>query len=140
MNYASLKIFEPKINEKLVNDMLGDHPAKDFPWEISNALTVAIRVVRDRRPNTNVMLVSLKFCIPLTRVHQNSCGYSTFALLPKVGQIMYLILDQVLEIAHNRAKVGGREELFMLEDKPQVLYPTTMEEVRFKQYLFCEIS
>jgi len=66
---------------------------------------------------------SRKVFIPLTHLCRDSCGYCTFAHPPKAQVPAFLSPDAVLEIARAGARVGCREALFTLGDRPEDRYP-----------------
>ncbi|HTX26519.1 MAG TPA: bifunctional FO biosynthesis protein CofGH [Streptosporangiaceae bacterium] len=69
------------------------------------------------RPRT--ITYSRKVFIPLTRLCRDRCGYCTFATVPHRLHGLYLEPDEVLEIAREGAKLGCKEALFTLGDRPE---------------------
>jgi FO synthase len=70
-----------------------------------------------RRPN--VITYSRKVFIPLTRLCRDRCGYCTFATVPHRLHSLYLEPDEIVTIARQGAKLGCKEALFTLGDKPE---------------------
>src|SRR6201995_5431285 len=70
-----------------------------------------------RRPN--VITYSRKVFIPLTRLCRDRCGYCTFATVPHKVHSAYLEPDEVLAIAREGAKLGCKEALFTLGNRPE---------------------
>lgn len=66
---------------------------------------------------------SRKVFVPLTRLCRDRCHYCTFVTVPgklaRAGHGMYLELDEVLEIAREGARLGCKEALFTLGDRPE---------------------
>lgn len=65
---------------------------------------------------------SRKFFIPLTHLCRDVCHYCTFAKPPRHGVLPYLGVDEVLASARRAAKVGCKEALFTLGEKPELRY------------------
>jgi FO synthase len=66
-----------------------------------------------------VITYSKKVFIPLTRLCRDRCGYCTFATVPGRLESMYLSPDEVLGIARDGARLGCKEALFTLGDRPE---------------------
>jgi FO synthase len=66
-----------------------------------------------------VITYSRKVFIPLTRLCRDRCGYCTFATVPHRLHSLYLEPDEVLDIAREGAKMGCKEALFTLGDRPE---------------------
>ena len=66
-----------------------------------------------------VITYSRKVFIPLTRLCRDRCGYCTFATVPHKVHSAYLEPDEVLAIAREGAKLGCKEALFTLGDRPE---------------------
>jgi FO synthase len=66
-----------------------------------------------------VITYSRKVFIPLTRLCRDRCGYCTFATVPGRLPSPYLSPDEVIEIAAAGAKMGCKEALFTLGDRPE---------------------
>jgi FO synthase len=90
------------------------------------ALMAAAAELRDQR-HGSVISYSRKVFIPLTKLCRDSCHYCTFAQPPRKMEAGYLSPDEVLAIARAGAKVGCREALFTLGDKPELRYGAARE-------------
>ena len=74
----------------------------------------------------NVISYSRKVFIPLTQLCRDVCHYCTFAQTPKRLDSPYMPLEQVLESAHAAARLGCKEALFTLGEKPELLNTVTV--------------
>ncbi|HZM79659.1 MAG TPA: bifunctional FO biosynthesis protein CofGH [Candidatus Limnocylindrales bacterium] len=70
-----------------------------------------------------VITFSKKVFIPLTRLCRDRCHYCTFATVPHRLPAAFLDRDEVLEIARAGAKLGCKEALFTLGDRPELRWP-----------------
>jgi FO synthase len=61
--------------------------------------------------------------LPLTNLCRDYCGYCTFRKDPGDVGAKTMTPDEVLEVATNGAKLGCKEALFSLGDKPEALFP-----------------
>jgi 7,8-didemethyl-8-hydroxy-5-deazariboflavin synthase CofG subunit len=86
------------------------------------ALLHAASMLRDRHKGHNVSY-SRKVFIPLTNICRDRCGYCTFRKDPWESGAKTMTPDEVLAVAEAGAKLGCKEALFSLGDKPEVLYP-----------------
>lgn len=76
-----------------------------------------------------IQTFSPKVFIPLTHLCRDVCHYCTFAKPPKKGEVAYLRPEEVLAIAQAGQKVGCREALFTLGDKPELRYRVAKDEL-----------
>src|ERR1700753_1078783 len=74
-----------------------------------------------------IITYSRKLFIPLTRLCRDRCGYCTFVTVPGRLDSMYLSPDEVLEIAREGAKLGCKEALFPLGDRPEARWKQARE-------------
>ena len=65
--------------------------------------------------------------IPLTRLCRDRCGYCTFVTVPGRLESMYLSPDEVLAIAREGARLGCKEALFTLGDRPEARWKQARE-------------
>lgn len=84
-------------------------------------LTSLAAVLRDEGYGPNISY-SRKVFIPLTHLCRDVCHYCTFAHPPKKGEAAYLSPEEVLAIARAGARLGCKEALFTLGDKPELRY------------------
>ena len=73
----------------------------------------------DAAGRPGIITYSRKVFIPLTRLCRDRCGYCTFATVPHRLDNLYLEPDEVLDIAREGAKLGCKEALFTLGDRPE---------------------
>jgi FO synthase len=74
-----------------------------------------------------IITYSRKVFVPLTRLCRDRCGYCTFATVPGRLESLYLSPDEVLEIAREGAKLGCKEALFTLGDRPEARWRQARE-------------
>ena len=74
-----------------------------------------------------VITYSKKVFIPLTRLCRDRCGYCTFATVPGRLDSLYLSPDEVLAIAREGAKLGCKEALITLGDRPEARWKQARE-------------
>lgn len=70
-----------------------------------------------------VVTYSRKVFIPLTNLCRDTCGYCTFARHPSERAAGYLSPDDVLKIAREGERLGCKEALFSLGERPEARYP-----------------
>ena len=75
----------------------------------------------------NVITYSRKVFVPLTQLCRDVCHYCTFARTPKRIEQPFMSLEQVLEVARAGARLGCKEALFTLGEKPELRYPAARE-------------
>jgi FO synthase len=66
---------------------------------------------------------SRKVFLPLTNLCRDYCGYCTFRKDPGDPGAKTMTPDDILEIVTNGEKMGCKEALFSLGDKPEALFP-----------------
>jgi FO synthase len=66
---------------------------------------------------------SRKVFVPLTMLCRDHCHYCTFAKPPAKLDAPFLTPDEVIEIAAAGARLGCKEALFTLGDRPEERYP-----------------
>jgi FO synthase len=77
----------------------------------------------------NTISYSPKVFIPLTRLCQDTCGYCTFARLPRELPAAFLTPEEVLAIARRGAEAGCSEALFTLGERPEHRYAIARNEL-----------
>ncbi len=65
---------------------------------------------------------SRKVFIPLTTYCRNTCGYCTFYKVPGQAGARYMTPEQVLDVARKGERLGCKEALFSLGEKPELRY------------------
>jgi len=86
------------------------------------ALLAAAAALRDRGRGRRITF-SAKVFIPLTTLCRDYCGYCTFRKDPGEPGAFTMTPDQVLALARAGARLGAKEALFSLGDKPEALFP-----------------
>jgi FO synthase len=93
------------------------------------ALWAAAATVRDRaRPGR--VTYSRKVFIPLTNLCRDVCSYCTFAREPGDPRAHTMRPDEVLELARAGARLGCKEALFTLGDRPEARHETYRRTLR----------
>jgi FO synthase len=82
--------------------------------------------LRDQQFN-NVVTYSRKVFLPLTHLCRDVCHYCTFAKVPRKVLAPYMSIEEVLEQAKHGAKMGCKEALFTLGEKPELRYKAARE-------------
>ena len=95
-------------------------------FEDTRALADVAQELRDRGFN-NVVTYSRKVFIPLTHLCRDVCHYCTFAQVPRKLKAPYMTIDEVLEIARHGQRMGCKEALFTLGEKPELRYKAARE-------------
>jgi len=100
-------------------------------------LLAAARAVKERfRPG--VITYSRKVFLPLTNLCRDYCGYCTFRRDPAEAGAHTMTPEEVLEVARAGEKLGCREALFSLGDKPELVFPemrATLRKLGYKSTL-----
>ncbi len=65
---------------------------------------------------------SRKVFIPLTTYCRNTCGYCTFYKVPGQAGARYMSPDEVLDVARKGERLGCKEALFSLGEKPELRF------------------
>jgi FO synthase len=89
-------------------------------------LLAAATEIRDRG-SLNVVTYSRKVFLPLTKLCRDVCHYCTFSRQTPSIESAYLTLDQMLDTARQGARLGCREALFTLGEKPELRYEAARE-------------
>jgi FO synthase len=95
--------------------------------ELPDLLARARELRDDFKP---VITYSRKVFIPLTNLCRDYCGYCTFRRDPGQPGAHTMMPEEVLEVARNGEKLGCREALFSLGDKPELIFPEMRETLR----------
>ena len=89
-------------------------------------LLAAATAARDRGRGRR-MSFSAKVFIPLTNLCRDYCGYCTFRRDPDDPGALTMTPDQVLALARAGERLGAKEALFSLGDRPVALFPAYRE-------------
>ncbi|PYO28894.1 MAG: 7,8-didemethyl-8-hydroxy-5-deazariboflavin synthase subunit CofG, partial [Candidatus Rokuibacteriota bacterium] len=105
-------------------ETLLDTPTAQLP-----ALLDAASAVRDRGRGRRITF-SAKVFVPLTTLCRDYCGYCTFRKDPGEPGAFTMTPDQVLALVKAGERLGAKEALFSLGDKPEALFPEHREFLR----------
>ena len=72
--------------------------------------------------------------LPLTNLCRDDCGYCTFKRDPGQPGAHTMELDEVLAICEAGARLGCKEALLSLGDKPEARFPEHREWLRHRGY------
>lgn len=70
---------------------------------------------------------SRKVFIPLTNLCRDTCGYCSFAKRPGEPGAGYLTPDEVMDIVRRGERLGCKEALFSLGERPELRHPQARE-------------
>ncbi|HSR70711.1 MAG TPA: 5-amino-6-(D-ribitylamino)uracil--L-tyrosine 4-hydroxyphenyl transferase CofH [Acidobacteriota bacterium] len=88
--------------------------------------------VRDRAKG-RVISFSPKVFIPLTRLCRDACGYCVYRRNPD-AKPPFMELEEVLDLAGRGERMGCREALFVLGERPEDAYPEADRWLRRRGY------
>jgi 7,8-didemethyl-8-hydroxy-5-deazariboflavin synthase CofG subunit len=94
----------------------------DTPAPRLRTLLDAAAALRDRGHGRRITF-SAKVFIPLTTLCRDYCGYCTFRKDPGEPGAFTMTPEQVLALARAGARLGAKEALFSLGDRPEALFP-----------------
>lgn len=94
---------------------LGDLGINEIPY-----LLFAASTIRDEGKG-NTLSFSKNVFVPLTRLCRDHCGYCTFKIEPGEAEL-FISPDEVVDMAKKGASIGCTELLFVLGDKPELVY------------------
>jgi FO synthase len=97
------------------------------------AVLEAAAVVRDRGKGRTVTY-SRKVFLPLTNLCRDDCGYCTFKRDPGQPGARTMELDEVLAVCEAGARLGCKEALLSLGDKPEARFPEHRDWLRHRGY------
>jgi len=137
---SSITSFHPTLQETLDRILIGEplsHAEAHALIEADNielpALCVAAKTLRERyKPHT--VTYSRKVFIPLTTLCRDKCGYCTFVKSPGDPAARTLTPDEVLAIAEAGQRVGCKEALFSLGERPELQHSLAREHLRYLGY------
>lgn len=103
--------------------------AADGPGALSlPELMQKARDIRDRHWGRSISY-SRKVFLPLTTMCRNTCGYCTFVKQPGEPGAGYMDRDEILRVAREGERLGCKEALFSLGERPERLYPEARAEL-----------
>ena len=94
----------------------------DLPAARLADLCAAAAAVRDRGRGRRITF-SAKVFVPLTTLCRDYCGYCTFRKDPGQPGAYTMTPDEVLALVKAGERLGAKEALFSLGDKPEALFP-----------------
>lgn len=77
----------------------------------------------------NIISYSRKIFIPLTKLCRDFCHYCTFAEKPNKQTQNFMTKDEVMELVKKGEKIGCKEALFTLGEKPERRYKLAKDEL-----------
>jgi 2-iminoacetate synthase ThiH len=98
----------------------------DTPAERLSALLEAAATLRDRGRGRRITF-SAKVFVPLTTLCRDYCGYCTFRRDPNEPGAFTMTPDEVVALAKAGERLGAKEALFSLGDKPEARFPEYRE-------------
>jgi FO synthase len=105
----------------------------DAPDVALPAVLAAAGAVRDRGKGRTVTY-SRKVFLPLTNLCRDDCGYCTFKRDPGQPGARTMELDEVLDVCVAGARLGCKEALLSLGDKPEARFPEHRDWLRRRGY------
>ena len=97
-----------------------------------NELDSLVRLASQLRDQQHgkVISYSKKVFIPLTKLCRDVCHYCTFSREPINNQSCFMRPDEVLRLVQEGEKLGCKEVLFTLGDKPEMRYQKCRKELQ----------
>ena len=92
------------------------------PASLMPDLLAAAAAARDRGRGRR-MTFSAKVFVPLTNLCRDYCGYCTFRRDPGEPGALSMTPEQVLALARAGERLGAKEALFSLGDRPEAVFP-----------------
>ncbi len=99
------------------------------PASLVPDLLAAAAAMRDRGRGRR-MTFSAKVFVPLTNLCRDYCGYCTFRRDPGEPGALSMTPEQVLALARAGERLGAKEALFSLGDRPEAVFPEHREFLR----------
>jgi FO synthase len=82
------------------------------------------------RHHGNTITYSRKVFLPLTNLCRDYCGYCTFRKDPGEPGAKTMTPDDILDVVTTGEKLGCKEALFSLGDKPEALFPEMRQQLQ----------
>src|SRR5262245_37264648 len=104
-----------------------------FEHTTSSELLALVQVADALRAQHHggVITYSRKVFLPLTNLCRDYCGYCTFRKDPGDPGAKTMTPDEVLAVATAGARLGCKEALFSLGDKPEALFPEMRQTLQY---------
>lgn len=90
------------------------------------ALTARAAQLRDTHWG-ETLTYSRKVFVPLTNMCRDDCGYCTFVQKPGSGSARVMNPEEVMAVVREGERLGCKEVLFSLGEKPELRYPEARE-------------
>jgi FO synthase len=94
--------------------------------QAASALICRAAALRDQG-HPQLVTYSRKVFLPLTQLCRDSCHYCTFARAPKRLSSPYMTVEDAVGVATQGAKLGCKEALFTLGERPELRYRVARE-------------
>jgi 7,8-didemethyl-8-hydroxy-5-deazariboflavin synthase CofG subunit len=104
--------------------------------DLPELLATAVQLKEQFKPG--VITYSRKVFLPLTNLCRDYCGYCIFRRDPGQPGAHTMTPDEVLRVAREGERLGCREALFSLGDKPELVFPemrATLRRLGYKSTL-----
>jgi FO synthase len=94
-----------------------------YAWRgtATRELSMRAAALRDRGHGA-LVTYSRKVFLPLTQLCRDSCHYCTFAKAPRRLKSPYMTIEQAVSVAAEGARLGCKEALFTLGERPELRY------------------
>jgi FO synthase len=112
---------EGSITREIAATLIGAREGDELDLLMATAAELRDRV-KGRR-----ITYSKKVFIPLTNLCRDYCGYCTFRKDPRQPGAQTMTPDEVLAVAEAGSKLGCKEALFSLGDRPEAIFPEMRE-------------
>ena len=136
IEYSSIPYSHNKIDEILNKARDGVQPGKDEAIllikshrrdlrKIVSAASDIREKVKDRQ-----ITYSKNVFIPLTNMCRNECAYCGFRKNPTDPEARILTTEEVMKIVKIGEEAGCREALFVMGERPEVIYPKARSQLK----------
>ena len=133
---AGLRALRPALRDAVEAALAGGRPTRAQALALADArgaehpaLWAVAAALRDRaRPG--VVTYSRKVFIPLTNLCRDVCSYCTFAHVDDDPRAHTMSPDEVLAVAEAGARLGCKEALFTLGDRPEARFESHRRALR----------
>jgi FO synthase len=129
---TSRPVIEDTLEQAREGTPLSAQEAYAFEHTTSSELLALLQVADELRArhHGDTITYSRKVFLPLTNLCRDYCGYCTFRKDPGDPEAKTMTPDDVLEVATAGARLGCKEALFSLGDKPEALFPDMRQELQ----------
>ena len=115
-----------------MQDLIGRHEAYQLIHAQGSELVALLQRAMALREAVfgRTVTYSRKVFIPLTNLCRDKCAYCTFARAPNDPKAKLLTPDEVLTIAREGQRLGCKEALFSLGDRPETTHQLAREQLQ----------